>query len=269
MFNDSIIETMDIPAADQSPVSIQPPAASSIKGALTAPVSKELEAVDCSDDSESRSPHEFVWIPSDSDDDENEQTDENVASNDKKDIAVCHNNKFNRSASLVDKIILTSQKILTNKCLSNDVQVKVSPVLGNGFGLFALRAFRQYETIVAYTGEVLTQSEYDKRYPTVLAKKHARYVRQFYRNQWVDTRDPSKSSLGRYVNYQTAEKANARFSGSGNIWAKHDINAGDEIFVLDVVIKSTALANAPVLYPPVAQEAQTARPSAAAAAGSL
>ena len=109
------------------------------------------------------------------------------------------------------------------------LRVKKSTIPNANLGLFTTVPRKKGENIVNYTGEILTQQEFEKRYP----KGNAAYALQAGKHIIDAIR--TDSSVGRYANHKSKTRgANAKFvasSGKARIQATKPILKNEEIFV--------------------------------------
>lgn len=112
---------------------------------------------------------------------------------------------------------------------SAGLYVKKSTVPGAGHGLFCSLDIQKGEVISEYDGLLLTDDQYDERYPN----NDAQYVIAVGEGLSVDGDDPAATSLAKFANHQPAGKANAGYMQSGCrifVVAFKQIKADTEIF---------------------------------------
>lgn len=111
------------------------------------------------------------------------------------------------------------------------LSVKPSKVKGAGYGLFAEKDFKKGQKIVEYTGEILTQDEYDERY---LKDDMGSYGISLTEELVVDAAR-TDSGVARYACdfHGSGGMNNADYEDNGDtIWivAVRKIKAGEEIY---------------------------------------
>jgi ubiquitin-conjugating enzyme E2 W len=150
------------------------------------------------------------------------------------------------------------------------LEIKPSTIPEMGLGVFAKQRIPANTVLGKYMGEVLTETEYMKRYPSSAVEDWAkaedtiRFQSEFqtwkknkrrgprphscapvaypmnrkgsylllHRKKYIDSEDPNLSNWTRYVNHPPFEKRkNAIFTGQGNIKTIHPVPQGKEIYV--------------------------------------
>ena len=111
------------------------------------------------------------------------------------------------------------------------VSVKKSHIKGAGYGLFAEKDFKKGQKIVEYTGELLTQDEYDERY---VEDDMGSYGISLTDDLVIDAAR-TDSGVARYAcdYHGSGGKNNADYeSDDDTIWivATRKIKAGEEIY---------------------------------------
>lgn len=77
------------------------------------------------------------------------------------------------------------------------LRIKKSTIKGAGEGLFAEKTFPAHSRVIQYTGEKLTNSQLNKRYP---GDKQGEYTVKVNKQYSIDARNSAKSSVARYAN---------------------------------------------------------------------
>lgn len=92
--------------------------------------------------------------------------------------------------------------------MQQGLRVMPSTIPGIGNGLFAIKTFNRNDIVCLYTGDLLSDPQFDARYPD--RHNPSQYVLQAKRGVNIDARSTA-SDVGRYANHAT-RNANVQFS---------------------------------------------------------